>query len=301
LLGARASAGFYLPGQYCPDPLRFLPYPAHEPEVRRYLRLVEFLGWPAEEERLEFPILPADRGAFKQLSAEAGVAHPQGYVCVHPGAHDGPRRWAPRHFAAVADGLADLGFQVVLTGTLLLLGALNLRIVRAVRRGGGADLLPLGRFAEAELGIGFTVLLTAASLTSMPPAIDIQAHRVTAQEIIERMTPRLPRFETPPLAALSPASPLALPQDSALPGSFVPGQFRHPNTPADIAWSEYNHHWAGLVVLMIGLLALLSRRLRWARHWPLAFFGLAVFLLIRSDSENWPLGPRGFWESFQVA
>jgi putative copper resistance protein D len=76
---------------------------------------------------------------------------------------------------------------------------------------------------------------------------------------------------------------------------------QHPNTPADIAWSEYNHHWAGLVVLAVGLLALLSRRFRWARHWPLGFLGLAVFLLIRADSENWPLGPRGFWESFQVA
>jgi putative copper resistance protein D len=29
--------------------------------------------------------------------------------------------------------------------------------------------------------------------------------------------------------------------------------------------------------------------------------GLAAFLLVRSDPENWPLGPRGFWESFVVA
>jgi putative copper resistance protein D len=74
-----------------------------------------------------------------------------------------------------------------------------------------------------------------------------------------------------------------------------------PNTPADIAWSEYNHHWAGLLVLAIGILSLLARRISWARNWPLAFFGLAIFLLVRADSENWPLGPRGFWESFQVA
>ncbi len=194
-----------------------------------------------------------------------------------------------------------LAAKVALTAMLLLLGALNLSIVRAVRRGGGVDLLPLGRFAEAELGIGFTVLLTAASLTSMPPAIDVQADRVTPREIAQRMTPRLPRLETPAFAELSPASPLALPRDSTLPGSFVPGQYRHPNTPADIAWSEYNHHWAGMMVLAMGLLALLSRRLPWARHWPLVFFGLAVFILIRADSENWPLGPRGFWESFQVA
>jgi putative copper resistance protein D len=26
--------------------------------------------------------------------------------------------------------------------------------------------------------------------------------------------------------------------------------------------------------------------------------GLAVFLFLRADPENWPLGPNGFWESF---
>jgi putative copper resistance protein D len=81
----------------------------------------------------------------------------------------------------------------------------------------------------------------------------------------------------------------------------VPGQWAKPNTPADQAWSEYNHHWAGLVVLAAGILSLLARRISWARHWPLIFLGLAVFLFLRSDAENWPLGPRGFWESFQVA
>ncbi len=207
---------------------------------------------------------------------------------------------SPAAFAGTTYGIM-VAAKVILTAMLLLLGTLNLRIVRAVRRGENPALLPLARFAEAELGIGFTVLLTAASLTSMPPAADVLADRVTPREIAERMTPRPPRLETPAFAELSPASPLAPPQDSTLPGSFVPGQYRHPNTPADIAWSEYNHHWAGMVVLAMGLLALLSRRFRWARHWPLAFFGLALFLLIRADSENWPLGPRGFWESFQVA
>jgi putative copper resistance protein D len=68
----------------------------------------------------------------------------------------------------------------------------------------------------------------------------------------------------------------------------------------DRAWSEFNHHWAGLVVLLAGILALLSR-LRfagWARHWPLAFAALALFLFLRADPENWPLGPRPFWASF---
>ena len=56
----------------------------------------------------------------------------------------------------------------------------------------------------------------------------------------------------------------------------------------------------GSIVLMAGLLAMLGRwdRARWARHWPLAFLGLAVFLFLRADPEAWPLGPRGFWASF---
>jgi copper resistance protein D len=191
--------------------------------------------------------------------------------------------------------------KVVLTGILVLLGGLNLQIVRAVGRCGAPDLLPLRRFAEAEVGIGFTVLLAAASLTSTPPATDVVADRVTGQEIVSRMTPRWPRLETPALAELSPANALVVPENTRLPGSFVPGQARQISKPADIAWSEYNHHWAGLVLLVTGLLAVFSRKFGWARHWPLAFLGLAIFLLIRADSENWPLGPRGFWESFRVA
>ena len=186
-----------------------------------------------------------------------------------------------------------------LTVLLLGFGALNFRIVQSTRRG-MAGLLPLRRFAEAELGIGLTVLLAAASLTSSPPAIDVVSERVSAPDIAARMKPQWPRIETPPLSSLTPATLLDPPRN-AVAGSFVPGQQQSPDTPADIAWSEYNHHWAGLVVLAIGILALLSRRFIWARHWPLAFLALAVFLLVRADSENWPLGPRGFWESFRVA
>jgi len=191
--------------------------------------------------------------------------------------------------------------KVVLTLLLLMFGALNFSIVRAIRNGASPVLLPLRRFTEVEVGIGMTVLLAAASLTSTPPAIDVLAGRVTAQEIGQRMMPRWPRMETPRVSELSPPTLLQPAWNSRPPASFVPGQSLQRNTPADIAWSEYNHHWAGLVVLAIGLLAFLSSRFAWARHWPLGFLALAVFLLIRSDAENWPLGPRGFWESFQVA
>ena len=38
--------------------------------------------------------------------------------------------------------------------------------------------------------------------------------------------------------------------------------------------------------------------MRWARYWPFAFVGLAVFIVLRADPEAWPLGPRPFWASF---
>ena len=40
--------------------------------------------------------------------------------------------------------------------------------------------------------------------------------------------------------------------------------------------------------------------MRWARFWPLTFAGLSVFILLRADPENWPLGPRPFWASFSA-
>jgi len=194
-----------------------------------------------------------------------------------------------------------LSSKVMLTALLFLLGALNLSIVRAVRAGTPASLLPLRRFGEAEVGIGFTVILAAASLTSTPPAIDVTAGRVKIPAIAERVKPQWPRLRTPALEDLSPATPLSASLTAPVSGSFVPGQLTQPTKPSDIAWSEYNHHWAGLVVLVAGVLSLVARRISWARHWPLVFLGLAVFLFLRADAENWPLGPRGFWESFQVA
>lgn len=201
---------------------------------------------------------------------------------------------------------AMMAAKAMLLAMLLCLGGLNLLIVRRKAAAGARLLVNLRRFAEAEVGIGFTVILAAASLTSQPPAIDLPEGPVTAAEVTQRMRPRWPRLETPALNSLSPATPLGFGTTGHMvPGllSFVPGTSYQPSTPGDIAWSEYNHHWAGLIVLTAGLLALLTRSgsASWARHWPLAFLGLAVFLFLRADPENWPLGPRSFWQSFAVA
>ena len=131
--------------------------------------------------------------------------------------------------------------------------------------------------AEVELGLGLTVLFAAASLTSLPPAIDVVADRAAPGEVLTRFVPRLPRLSSPPIEALPVNDKDA------------------PRTDEDRAWSEFNHHISGLFVLAMGLLGLLqaSGRARWARHWPLVFLGLAAFMMVRNDPGAWPLGHGG--------
>lgn len=81
----------------------------------------------------------------------------------------------------------------------------------------------------------------------------------------------------------------------------------HHNEPVlppdeDKAYSELNHHIAGVFVLLAGGLALLATssnpRYAWARYgWPGLFFCLGVFLFVRHDPETWPWGPLSLWES----
>jgi ADP-heptose:LPS heptosyltransferase len=116
LLGAKRNAGYFQPGNYCPDPERFLEYPDHVPEVWRHLLLMDFLGVPLRGEELEFPIREEDRQRLEELpEADDFLTGP--YVCLHPGARAAARRWSPQHFAAVADSLARRGLRVVLTGS----------------------------------------------------------------------------------------------------------------------------------------------------------------------------------------
>ncbi|MGB7436684.1 MAG: CopD family protein [Candidatus Acidiferrum sp.] len=201
-----------------------------------------------------------------------------------------------------------LGAKIALLLVLLLLGAANYYIVRGLDTDSGTGRTSLLRFAEVEIGIGLSVILTAASMTAQPPAVDLTEDRVTFHDIAERVGPRMPRFSTPALAQISPATEQQVKNAAAagrkLPASFIPGDLGFDtNTPADIAWSEYNHNCAGLIVFLMGILALLSRTryFSWAKIWPLSFLLLAVFLFFRADPENWPLGPNGFWESFAQA
>jgi copper resistance protein D len=185
--------------------------------------------------------------------------------------------------------------KIYLLLIMLLMAAGNWIVVHRLDISPQPLLARLRRFAEAEVGLGFTVILAAASMSSQPPAVDVP-DQVSPQVIAARMYPQLPRLQSPAASQLTPPT--------AIETAVRENEFKANggSDDTDRKWSEYNHHWAGLVVLAAGLLALLSRfpGMRWARFWPLSFAGLSVFILLRADPENWPLGPRPFWTSFSA-
>lgn len=113
--GSRQTAGFFLPKKQRPPSEWFMPFPGHEPEIRQHLRLMEFLGFPACGDALEFPLFDRDHEEFRALCRRTGL-QPGNYVCVHPGAQLPSRRWPTLRFAAVAEALATWNLQTVLTG-----------------------------------------------------------------------------------------------------------------------------------------------------------------------------------------
>lgn len=197
-------------------------------------------------------------------------------------------------------GLYSTSYGVMLLAKLYLLllmlglGSINYALARTTRGQSMHWLARLSRFSEIEIGLGFTAILAAASLTAQPPAVDLVRGRLSGHEIAARFRVKAPSMRSPVVAALTaPSSIETAVRENEFRGVSV-------SDAEDRAWSEYNHHWAGLIVASAGALALLSRwrRAPWALHWPLAFAGLAAFILLRADPENWPLGPRPFWASF---
>jgi putative copper resistance protein D len=191
--------------------------------------------------------------------------------------------------------------KVYLLLLALCLGGGNFMLVRRGGHEAAPLLMRLRRFSEAEIGIVFTAILVAASLTSQPPAADMQQNMLTGHEVVERLAWKSPSLTTPGFAQLSKRNPLREQLESTV---YSGGS---PNDAMDRAWSEYNHHWAGMVVLAAGIFACCASFLdrRWTRNWfhgwPLLFVGLAVFIILRADADAWPLGPRSFWGSFAEA
>jgi putative copper resistance protein D len=150
-------------------------------------------------------------------------------------------------------------------------------------------------YIEAETFILVTLLFTAASLASQPPAIDIPGLTATWQEVLETFKPSMPLTTSPTHTDLiaGEAGRVA-----------IIGQV--PSVAAT-EWSNYNHNISGIFLTVMSFFAMLSylkspgaffdRFFALIKFWPFGFVLLGIFLFFRSDAETWPLGPIGFWES----
>ena len=204
-------------------------------------------------------------------------------------------------FAALigtAYGVMVSAKALMLTG-LVVLGSVNYFLIRGEEPG---HVIPrLRRIVEAEVGIGITIILTAASLTSQPPARDVLQETVSLHQIANRLKPQWPRFDLSTFADSSKAGPLqnklANASGDAPVLRNVDGVPLTQKDLADVRESERNHHWMGLIVLGMGLMALMAGpgKVRWAEYWPLLLILISVFIFVAADSESWPLGTQGFW------
>lgn len=192
--------------------------------------------------------------------------------------------------------------KITLLGAMLAMGAINFLMLR--KYSPGQTIPRLRRLVEAEVGIGITIILSAASMTSQPPAVDLPNDTVQLSHIAQRFKPQWPLLKSPNTADLStrmPGQVISKADPTRQTVSYTSeGLALSIRRIADMKWSEYNHHWMGLIVLGMGILAFLARtgKAPWAEYWPLLMIGIAVFIFLRGDPECWPLGPKSFWSTW---
>jgi putative copper resistance protein D len=192
--------------------------------------------------------------------------------------------------------------KITMLGAMLALGAINFLMLR--KYSPGQTIPRLRRLVEAEVGIGITIILSAASMTSQPPAVDLPNDTVQLSHIAQRFKPQWPLLKSPNTTDLStrmPGQVISKADPTRQTVSYTSeGMALSIRKIADMKWSEYNHHWMGLIVLGMGMLAFLARtgKAPWAEYWPLLMIGIAVFIFLRGDPECWPLGPKSFWSTW---
>jgi ADP-heptose:LPS heptosyltransferase len=113
-LGAKATAGFVLKGEYCADSELFMEYPTHLNEVQRHVALIEFLTGGTVSCDLEWIVTSEDLEELRSLCNDLSARR---YVCLHPGARYLSRRWPAERFAEVGRRLAEEGLAIVITGS----------------------------------------------------------------------------------------------------------------------------------------------------------------------------------------
>ena len=198
-------------------------------------------------------------------------------------------------FVATLDGLLGSAYGSLLVSkgivlaALLGLAALHFRAGRKADHGDFPGSAPAT--VETEAILLTMVLFLAAALAALPPSIDVVAQHASWREVLASFLPRIPQLTSP-----TATEELAV-------SATVSGVVARTAVTARELWSDYNHNMSGLLLLLVGAGALADRtgRLPPARHWPLLFILLGLFVLIRADNNFWPLGPRPLWEVFAMA
>ena len=125
------------------------------------------------------------------------------------------------------------------------------------------------------------------------------AHALSGQSALPASAASMPPMAATPIADMQPNSATPTVEQIATTPDTGPA-----SPVSGIAWSEFNHRGAGWFLFLWGLTALLAG-LQWPRRtWirfvpPVVLLGLAEFLFLRNDPKAWPIGPIGFWTSFQ--
>lgn len=86
-------------------------------EVDYWLSVAELLNARTENRAMEMSISPVDEQWATQLLADIGTQKPMAVIHPGSGGFSVARRWSPQNFAAVADSLAEKGWQIMLIGT----------------------------------------------------------------------------------------------------------------------------------------------------------------------------------------
>ncbi len=191
-------------------------------------------------------------------------------------------------------GLVGTGYgalvltKAALMGAALFLAAFNWRAARGDdARAPAAVRTRLPYLVEGEAIILLMIVLTAVTLSSQPPSVDLAAaDRATAPEVVEVFRPKRPTLSTPSIDIMRRSRAEAA----------VPGRERPPDA---YRWSNFSHNVSGLILLGISVVALvgtIARPQGWP-HWPLGFIALAAFVYLRASANEgtWPFGDVSLW------
>ena len=194
------------------------------------------------------------------------------------------------------DGLVGTGYgnmvavKILLFSCVLVLATLNFFTARALR--GSQDLTIMQQrvpaYIEAEIILAVGLLFTAASLTGFPPSVDVMEDAASPAEMWTMYDPKVPRLSGPELVLIE-APDLT---------NLQTGEIGHKQ---DVSWDRFNHNFSGVVVIVMGIMALFDRLggYRWARYWPLMFIGFSVLIFVFANPDHWPLGSTRLMDSLQ--